>query len=899
MSQTFVVESGHRVPGSASLRVEVGEGGIRQLTPRVLGAGLLAAPAGPYMVMGDGRRSAPLADYIGSAPSDDGWLWILETELVTGTWEATFRPDGFVVEFDLEVIEDTEFLAPLAVPLCARSGWLLLPGGELPIDLMDMRLGTQRVAVGAEGEAAWSYGSQGGFLVQAIDSSRAVDAIRVHRQSEHVWAACIAYENLKAGERIRGKIDFRLVPYNGAMRLEQVMNGPMRMIPEWLEFPGTDPDSIAFNEATLELTVAGVPVRIALEHDGVPLEPSDFSIARVDVRDVDLHGQAVSEVTVALQPWDDIANVRIDVEAGTPCGNPTWEGDATVFIPGNFARCNYHPDHLHGGGPKWGPSPVPVCEPNTANDSAPGQCHGWTFAGSRLPQVWAAAADRKAGKFVWIGTTPRSDFGENCAGFVSPEGETTTLKLATPTTYEPWVPLGYSRMRPEARRDGAFLEHGRTSNFTFYVAARDTADLNAWAPLERALYLRNRPLEPTPLKLTRDEAIRVCASAIHDRFYDATRETIRYSTGPQGAQSLVGFTGMAHSALVMLWAGGEFGEQRWSEAGTKVLDTAAEMFLAGPEFPWTLCEPDKRAFRHGSGEPGYVVMVAFDNLAEAVRRERAAGREHPKWLDALRKCARAWAANQAPDGAYPHWGPGFAPDFKENEYAVTNVEAGVLANMVDAYELLGDEAFLASARKAAEKYGRDLDDGRLWGGPGDIRALVNSEVPMFFLRGFRRLYEITKEEEHKRWLLAAAAWRASFQYAHSWPVDPGSPLWRQGWSGLGAESASACNLHAVAFGCINVPDYWALWKMTGDKYHLKRCEDLVRYSAQQYARFKGDLGFPFAGAGTESFWTSDTVWGKGTPWIFTDPGFDLGYMSWVTGWSGYGALWARELGIEF
>jgi hypothetical protein len=254
--------------------------------------------------------------------------------------------------------------------------------------------------------------------------------------------------------------------------------------------------------------------------------------------------------------------------------------------------------------------------------------------------------------------------------------------------------------------------------------------------------------------------------------------------------------------------------------------------------------------------------------------------------------------NQSPEGAYPHWGPDFGPEFKANEYAVTNVEAGVMANLVDAFDLLGDESLLESARRAAVLYGRDLDDGRLWGGPGDIRSLVNSEVPMFMLRGFRRLFERTQDPEHRRWMLAAAAWRHGFQYAHSWPVEFGSPLWRQGWAGLGMESASASNLHAVAFGGINLPDEWALWQITGDEYQRQRCEDLARYMVQQFARFEGDLGFPFAGAGTESWWVSDSVWGKGYPWIFAQPGFDLGYMSWVTGWSGYGALWARELGIQ-
>jgi hypothetical protein len=901
MSQTLVFESEEYVPGSASLRVEAGEGGIRQVTPRVLGEGLLAGPAGPMVVTWQGRRLSPLADYIGSAPGEKGWVWNVETDALVGTWEVSFRPDGLQVDFDFEVLEDAELVTPLAVPVDGRGGWLLLPGEQRPVDLASPIEASRRHAVGRDQTAAWSLASQGGFLVQMLESNRPMDAIRTLRLDERQWLVCLAFENLRARTRVTGRVDFRVVPFNGAVRLEQVLDAPLRLIPNWREHPDHTPEAYALHgEGTIELEPLGLPLTIRMTSEGVPLDPERMEIAQAAVRQIELYGEPVAEVTVVVQSSEDVPAVRLDARLQTPCGNPTWEGEATVFIPGNFARSNYHPDHLHGGGPKWGPSETPMREPLTANDDAAGCCHGWTFSASRLPQVWAAAADRTRRCLIWIGTTPRCDFGETCAGFVSPAGKTTLLRLATPTTYEPWVPLGYSRMRPEPRRDALTLQGGRLYAWTFYIAVRETQDLNGWAALDRALYLRNRPLEPVPLKLSRDEAIVACASALFEHFYDAERRVIRYSTGPQGAHALVGFTGMAHSALVLLWAGTDFDRPEWREAGTQVLDTVAEMFLQGPAFPWTLCEAEAgKPFRHGSGEPGYVVMVAFDNLAEAVRRERAAGRAHPKWEQALRRCAEAWVANQSPEGAYPHWGPAFSPEFSDNDYATTNVEAGVMANMVDAFELFGDSAFLESARRAAVKYGRDLDDGRLWGGPGDIRALVNSEVPMFFLRGFRRLFEATRDATHRRWMLTAAAWRFSFQFAHSWAVEKHSPLWRQGWAGLGAEGASACNLHAVAFGCINVPDYAALWQITDDDYHRMRCNDLARYSAQQYARFSGDLGFPFAGAGTESWWTSESVWGKGVPWIFTNPGFDLGFMSWVTGWSGYGALCARELGIDF
>jgi len=84
------------------------------------------------------------------------------------------------------------------------------------------------------------------------------------------------------------------------------------------------------------------------------------------------------------------------------------------------------------------------------------------------------------------------------------------------------------------------------------------------------------------------------------------------------------------------------------------------------------------------------------------------------------------------------------------------VEVGVIGCLTTTYQLTGDERFLASARLAAGYYGRLLDDGKLYGGPGDIEALVNSEVPMWYLRGFLRLWQATGSGEHRRLTLVAA-----------------------------------------------------------------------------------------------------------------------------------------------
>ncbi|MBN1476427.1 hypothetical protein JXA47_06720 [Candidatus Sumerlaeota bacterium] len=904
MSPTLTLHRHPHQPGPATLRAEVGEGGLLTLIPGVLGVNLLPGLAAPRGLTPEGHEVQPLHARPGEAAGDDAWLWEIQSGPVQGTWRMTFAPDGLLLDFALRLEQRLGTLTPLAIPIRADAGWLVLPGAD-PIDLSDRREASECFTIG-DGPQAWSLSSQGGLALVAREGNRPFDSVRLDRLSETLWRVSLCHDGLTAGEKIEGQVILRALPFNGCTDVTRITEACLAP-PVSVAFPEpptpTLIDSALEDDGSLALRLGGQTLRVTASECGKPLREKMVDEITLTAAETALSGQRVWRVDLRMTTARPMRGLRLDAELDTPCGNPTWEGDATVLIPGNMARCNFHPDHIHGGGPKWGPSPIPTEEPNVQNAEAPGCCHGWTFAGSRLPQVWSAAVDRAAKRMVWIGTAPRSDLGENCAGFVSPEGRTTTLRLATPTTYEPWVPLGYSRMRKMPRRDTAAVPKGETITWTLWVAAEETEDLNAWAALDRALYLHCRPAEPTPLKLTLDGAAKICAGAIHDRFFKTDLDRIVYSTGPEGQAANLAFTGMAHSALVMLWAGHEFGEERWRAAGTRVLDTVARMFLEGPGFPWTSLSAVGRGGEvegssAGSGEPGYVTMVGFDNLAEALRRERSWGRDHPAWEQALRRCAEHWLKSQSPEGAFPHWGPDFGPNFGANEYGITNIEAGVIANMIDAHDLFGGEEYLESARRAAALCGRHLDDGRLWGGPGDIRALVNSEVPMFMLRGFRRLFERTQDPEHRRLMLAAAAWRHSFQYAHSWPVEVGSSLWRQGWAGLGMESASASNLHAVAFGGINLPDEWALWKITGDEYQRLRCEDLARYMVQQFARFPGDLGFPFAGAGTESWWVSDTVWGKGYPWIFTDPGFDLGFMSWVTGWSGYGALWARELGIQ-
>mgnify|MGYP000993865526 CR=1 FL=1 len=236
--------------------------------------------------------------------------------------------------------------------------------------------------------------------------------------------------------------------------------------------------------------------------------------------------------------------------------------------------------------------------------------------------------------------------------------------------------------------------------------------------------------------------------------------------------------------------------------------------------------------------------------------------------------------------------------FPQPDYEATNVTAGVIACLATGWRLFGEAQWLESARRAAEFYGGLLDEGKLWGGPGDIEALVNSEVPMFYLRAFLRLAEITGDARHLAWARDAAAWRLAFQYGHCWALTPGAQLYFQGWAGLGSEGASASNLHSVCFGAVNLPDYALAARLLGGDFWPARMRDLAGYATQQFGRFDGDaLGVLMEGQGTESYWTSDTRWGKGNVLILTEKP-NLGYMSWTTAWSAYGLLHAMALGLE-
>lgn len=578
-------------------------------------------------------------------------------------------------------------------------------------------------------------------------------------------------------------------------------------------------------------------------------------------------------------------DARLSVAVRTAVGAPDWTGPRAVVVPGSFTRLNYAPGQPHGGGPKWGPS-TDIAAGEGCKHEQGGYADNWSFAASRLPLVWAAAADSERKIGAWIGTEPSTKLGETSAGFRAPAGHMTTLELHTPTCYQPRVPIGYGGFSDGPLLGTAPVSSTRDTLWRIYYGGWANNDLAGWAPYDRALYRLSGAHRLRPYKMRLDQGLALICDALVDRFYDPARRVLTYGTGPEARWAPIGFTGMAHGACALAEAGARIDNPRWRSAGLAVLDHVAEAFLTGPEFPFASWDGER--WTHGSSEPGYVILCALDALLTALDWEERRGQQRDGWREASLRCCNAWVRHQHEDGRYPHRHPAMGSD--NADYDSTNVEAGVAGCLAYASRLFRRNDYLESAQRAAARYAEDLSGARLYGGPGDIEALVNSEAPMWFLRAYAELHRADPRPEWLALARTAAAWRFSSQFAHEWPADFGTPLCRQGWSGLGCEGASASNVHAVCYGALNLRDYQTLSKATGDPYVLDRARDLARYCVQQFGRWEGDVDILGKGLGTESFWATESRWGKGGILILPQ----LGFMSWVIGWAGLGILFALE-----
>src|SRR5690606_24597883 len=258
-------------------------------------------------------------------------------ERFTGSMTFEGRDDHFILSYDLVATADCAELLVGAFELDPAMGYLLLPGEELPIDLADQRLAARSIACGANGVLKWGFNSQLGVVVE---DKGAGNGRELHlRRNGSRWTIGTHYINLKNGDRITGTQIVRPIPFFGAVRLAQAIEtAPSSKsieettAGEGINFKSIGPRAISarIEDVPVSLNVGVVGAtnehRISLSGKATPVRFGDENFWRIDCR-----FQNLEEAP---------CRVRFDAEIQTPCANPSWDGDATVFIPGNFARTN-------------------------------------------------------------------------------------------------------------------------------------------------------------------------------------------------------------------------------------------------------------------------------------------------------------------------------------------------------------------------------------------------------------------------------------------------------------------------------------------------------------------------------------------------------------------------------
>ncbi len=202
-------------------------------------------------------------------------------------------------------------------------------------------------------------------------------------------------------------------------------------------------------------------------------------------------------------------------------------------------------------------------------------------------------------------------------------------------------------------------------------------------------------------------------------------------------------------------------------------------------------------------------------------------------------------------------------------YRSGSVGAFIIPAMLKAYEVTGNNAYLASARRAYDFYFDEFaKNGFTTAGALDTWC-IDKESSMPMLRSAIRLYELTKEEvyvtkaEKTSWYLSTWFWHYSAPYPDS------SDFKRYGYDTFGGTSVSTQHHHLDSFGLWLVPEWLKLSRLTGHPIWKEKA--LATWANGNQCVADGNTEYHGvvrpAGSQTEAYF--QTRW-SGTPGYFAD-----------------------------
>lgn len=224
--------------------------------------------------------------------------------------------------------------------------------------------------------------------------------------------------------------------------------------------------------------------------------------------------------------------------------------------------------------------------------------------------------------------------------------------------------------------------------------------------------------------------------------------------------------------------------------------------------------------------PGFTTRMPAEDLAVLVntyRREKAAGRDHPEWIEWVATYCDWLLTQQREDGSFPAaWQAGTGQVIRDSG----NTSYVLVPVLVRLGEVTGQKKYLDSATKAAEYVWTNFGSkGVYLGATGTGNDIADKESGMLSLEAFLTLYDHTKDA---RWLDLA---KAAADYTESWiwiwnvpmPLDADDSRlhWKKGVPTIGVNGIGSDGPGGVdQYLDWAVPSYAKLYKLTQDEHYL-------------------------------------------------------------------------------